>query len=133
MVQSTLFGLHELGMAKGDNVAIMGDNSLPWLCADLATLAGGLPNVVISPNVSDFTLSKILAHSRCRAIFMDALVARRLLAVKAQLPTLSHAMFLTTAPKSFAAVCHLPSCWSGADAVVSTNWINCWKQSSQII
>ncbi|HUC98519.1 MAG TPA: AMP-binding protein, partial [Candidatus Polarisedimenticolaceae bacterium] len=94
MVQSTLLGLHGLGMAKGDNVAIMGDNSLPWLCADLATLAGGLPNVVISPNVSDFTLLKILAHSRCRAIFIDALAARRLLAVRAQLPTLSHAIVL---------------------------------------
>jgi long-chain acyl-CoA synthetase len=81
-------------MAKGDNVAIMGDNSLPRLCADLATLAGGLPNVVISPNVSDFTLLKILAHSRCRAIFIDALAARRLLALKAQLPTLSHAIVL---------------------------------------
>jgi long-chain acyl-CoA synthetase len=92
MVQSALLGLHELGMAKGDNVAILGDNSLPWLCADLATLAGGLPNVVISPNVSDFTLSKILAHSRCRAIFIDAVVAPRLLAVKAQLPNLSHAI-----------------------------------------
>jgi long-chain acyl-CoA synthetase len=90
MVQSTLLGLHELGMAKGDNVAILGDNSLPWLCADLATLAGGLPNVVISTNVSDFTLSKILAHSRCQAIFIDAVAAPRLLAVKTQLPNLSH-------------------------------------------
>jgi long-subunit acyl-CoA synthetase (AMP-forming) len=60
-----------------------GDNSLPWLCADLTTLAGGLPNVVISPNVSDFSLLKILAHSRCRAIFIDAVAARRRLAVKA--------------------------------------------------
>jgi long-chain acyl-CoA synthetase len=94
MVQSTLFGLHQLGMARGDNVAIMGENSLPWLCADLATLAGGLPNVVISPNVSDHTLLKILAHSRCRAIFIDAVAARRLTAVKAQLPTLSHAIVL---------------------------------------
>ncbi len=92
MVQSTLFGLHELGMARGDNVAILGENSLPWLCADLATLAGGLPNVVISPNVSDLTLLKILAHSRCRAIFIDAVAARRLTAVKAQLPNLSHAV-----------------------------------------
>src|SRR5688500_20258770 len=90
MVQSALLGLHELGMAKGDNVAIMGDNSLPWLCADLATLAGGLPNVVISPNVSDFTLSKILAHSRCQAIFIDAFAAPRLLAVKTQFTNLSH-------------------------------------------
>lgn len=92
MVQSTLLGLHELGMAKGDNVAILGDNSLPRLCADLATLAGGLPNVVISPEVSDFTLSKILAHSRCRAIFIDAVAAPRMLAVKTQLPNLSHAI-----------------------------------------
>lgn len=92
MVQSTLLGLHELGMAKGDNVAILGDNSLPRLCADLATLAGGLPNVVISPDVSDFTLSKILAHSRCRAIFIDAVAAPRMLAVKTQLPNLSHAI-----------------------------------------
>jgi long-chain acyl-CoA synthetase len=94
MVQSALLGLHELRMAKGDNIAIMGDNSLPWLCADLATLAGGLPNVVISPNVSDFTLLKILEHSRCRAIFIDALAARRLLPLKAQLPILSHAIVL---------------------------------------
>ena len=92
MVQSTLLGLHELGMAKGDNVAILGDNSLPRLCADLATLAAGLPNVVISPEVSDFTLSKILAHSRCRAIFIDAVAAPRMLAVKTQLPNLSHAI-----------------------------------------
>ncbi|HEU4637306.1 MAG TPA: AMP-binding protein, partial [Candidatus Binatia bacterium] len=92
MVQSTLLGLHELGMAKGDNVAILGDNSLPRLCADLATLAAGLPNVVISPEVSDFTLSKILAHSRCRAIFIDAVAAPRMLAVRTQLPNLSHAI-----------------------------------------
>ena len=94
MVRSTVLGLHQLGMAKGDNVAILGDNSLPWLCADLATLAGGLPNVVISPNVSDATLSKTLTHSRCRAIFIDGVAARRLLAMKAQLPHLSHAIAL---------------------------------------
>ena len=52
MVRSTVLGLHQLRIVKGDNVAILGDNSLPWLCADLATLAGGLPNVVISPHVS---------------------------------------------------------------------------------
>jgi long-chain acyl-CoA synthetase len=33
MVQNTLLGLHALGMTRGDNVAILGDNSLPWLCA----------------------------------------------------------------------------------------------------
>jgi long-chain acyl-CoA synthetase len=94
MVRSILWGLHQLGMSKGDHIAILGDNSLPRLCVDLATLAAGLPNVVISPNVSDSTLLKILAHSRCRAIFIDAVAAPRLLAVKAQLPNLSHAIML---------------------------------------
>jgi long-chain acyl-CoA synthetase len=94
MVQNTVLGLHALGMTRGDNVAILGDNSLPWLCADLATLAGGLPNVVISPNASDATLLKILAHSRCRAIFVDAVAARRLLPLKARLPNLSYAIVL---------------------------------------
>jgi long-subunit acyl-CoA synthetase (AMP-forming) len=76
MMQNTILGLHALGIHKGDRVAIAGNNSLPWLCADLATLAGGLPNVVISPNVSDLTLSKILGHSRCRAVFIDGLAHR---------------------------------------------------------
>jgi long-chain acyl-CoA synthetase len=97
MVRSTLLGLNELGMAKGDNVAILGDNSLPWLCADLATLAGGLPNVVISPNVSDATLLKTLTHSRCRAIFIDGVAAHRLLALKGRLPHLLHAIVLNGA------------------------------------
>ena len=112
MVRSTLFGLHQLGLAKGDNIAIVGDNSLPWLCADLATLAGGLPNVVISPNVSNFTLLKILAHSRCRAIFIDAVAARRLLTVKAQLPNLSHAIVLDRSTEE------LPGCMSFAELLV---------------
>ena len=109
MVRSTVLGLHQLGMVKGDNVALLGDNSLPWLCADLATLAGGLPNVVISPNVSDFTLLKILAHSRCRAIFIDAVAARRLLAVKAQLPNVSHAIVFDRSAEE------LPGCMSFAE------------------
>jgi long-chain acyl-CoA synthetase len=97
MVRSTLLGLNELGMAKGYNVAILGDNSLPWLCADLATLAGGFPNVVISPNVSDATLLKTLTHSRCRAIFIDGVAAHRLLALKGRLPHLLHAIVLNGA------------------------------------
>lgn len=109
MVRSTVLGLHQLGIVKGDNVAILGDNSLPWLCADLATLAGGLPNVVISPHVSDLTLLKILAHSRCRAIFIDAVAARRLLQVKAQLPNVSHAIVFDRSAEE------LPGCMSFAE------------------
>ena len=79
---------------KADNVAIVSDNSLPRLCADLARLAGGLPNVVIAPTVSDRTLLKILTHSRCRVVFIDLVAAHRVLALKSQLPNLSHVIVL---------------------------------------
>ena len=84
-------------------------------------LAGGLLNVVIA-ECFGFTLFKILAHSRCRAIFMDALAARRGSLLKRNRHSVA-CYVLEAAPKSFAAMCHLPGCWSGADAVVSTNWI----------
>ena len=38
-----------MGLKKGDRVAIISENSLEWLCADMATLAGGFPNVIASP------------------------------------------------------------------------------------
>ncbi len=90
LTQSLLLALHELRLAPGDAVAIIGENSLPWLCADLATLAGGLPNVVVSPAMSDGLLLKVLAHARCRAAFVqDAAAARRLMNLQGQLPALS--------------------------------------------
>jgi long-chain acyl-CoA synthetase len=91
MVQNVLLALYAMGLAPGERVAIIGENSLEWLCADLATLAGGLPNVIVSPALSDVMLLKILGHSRCRAAFVqDATGVGRLLNLKSQLPTLSH-------------------------------------------
>jgi long-chain acyl-CoA synthetase len=91
LVQKLLLALRALGLARGERIAIIGENSLPWLCADLATLASGLPNVVVSPTLSDGMLLKILGHSRCRAAFVqNTTAAGRLLNLKGQLPALSH-------------------------------------------
>jgi long-chain acyl-CoA synthetase len=91
MVQNVLLALHAIGLEPGDRIAIIGENSLEWLCADLATLAGGMPNVVVSPSLSDVTLLKILGHSRCRLTFVqNATSVGRLLNLKSQLPALSH-------------------------------------------
>ena len=90
-VRNLIFGLYASGLNKGDMVALIGENSLEWLCADLATMAGGLPNVVISPSLSDAMFLKILGHSRCRAAFVqNAAGVGRLLNLKGQLPVLSH-------------------------------------------
>ena len=91
MVQKVLLALYAVGLAPGERVAIVGENSLQWLCADLATLAGGLPNVIVSPTLSDVMLLRILGHSRCRAAFVqNPTGVGRLLNLKSQLPALSH-------------------------------------------
>jgi long-chain acyl-CoA synthetase len=90
LVQNLLLGLYSIGVAAGDPVAIIGENSLEWLCADLATLAGGFPNVVVSPGVSDGMALKILGHSACCAAFVhNEAAVGRLLNLKGQLPALS--------------------------------------------
>ena len=94
-VRSAIFGLYALGLAKGDRVAILGENSLEWLCADMATLAGGFPNVVVSPRLSDTSVLKMLGHSRCRAVFAENETAvGRLLNLKGQLPSLEYIIAL---------------------------------------
>ncbi|HET9916334.1 MAG TPA: AMP-binding protein, partial [Candidatus Binatia bacterium] len=89
MVRHVLAGLCTLGILPGDTVAIIGENSLPWLAADLATLAGGFPNVVISPSLSDVMFAKVLGHAGCRAAFVqDGTTAGRLVNLQGQLPAL---------------------------------------------
>jgi long-chain acyl-CoA synthetase len=91
MVQNVLLALYAIGLTPGERVAIIGENSLQWLCADLATLAGGLPNVIVSPTLSDVMLLRILGHSRCRAAFVQNPTGiGRLLNLKSHLPALSH-------------------------------------------
>lgn len=91
MVQNILLGLYGLGLAPGDTVAIIGENCLERVGADLATLAGGFPNVVISPALSDGMFLRVLDHSKCRAAFIqNETGVGRLLNLKGQLPALAH-------------------------------------------
>jgi len=94
-VRAAIFALYSLGLNKGDRVAIIGENSLEWLCADLATLASGFPNVIISPGLSDTMMLKILGHSGCRAAFVEnETVVGRLLNLKGQLGSLEQLIVL---------------------------------------
>jgi long-chain acyl-CoA synthetase len=112
MVQNLMHAIFRLGIKPGETVAIVGENSLEWLCADLATLAAGLPNVVVSPTLSDVMLLKILSHSRCRAAFVqNAAGVGRLLNLKPHLPSLSHLVVMEDADAN------LPDTWSFARLV----------------
>lgn len=91
LVQNLLLALYSLGLHAGEPIAIIGENSRDWLCADLATLSGGFPNVVIAPALSNGLLLEILGHSACRAAFVqNSTGVGRLLNLQVQLPALSH-------------------------------------------
>jgi long-chain acyl-CoA synthetase len=98
LVRQVLLGLVSLGLQPGDRIAIIGENSLEWLVADLATLAAGLTNVVLAPALSDVMFLKVLGHSECRAAFVQGAAGiGRLLNLKGQLPALSHIVAMETA------------------------------------
>ncbi|MGZ8466382.1 MAG: AMP-dependent synthetase/ligase [Candidatus Binatia bacterium] len=95
LVGQVLLGLCAVGIAPGETVAIIGENSLPWLAADLATLAGGFPNVLVAPSLSDVMFVKVLGHAQCRAAFVqNAAVAARLVNLQGQLPALQRLIVL---------------------------------------
>ena len=90
IVQSLVLALADTGIARDHKVAIIGENCLEWLAADLATLAGGWASVVASPALSDAMLGRILSHAECRAAFVqNPKLVGRLLNLKGQLPMLS--------------------------------------------
>ena len=90
-VQGTMLGLYSLGLRKGERIAVLSENRVEWLCADMATLASGLPNVVVSPRLSDATILKVLSHSGARVVFVENEIGvGRLLNLKGQLPLLAH-------------------------------------------
>jgi len=89
-VHDAILGLYALGLKQGDRVAIIGENSLEWLCADMATLASGFPNVAMAASLSDSMALKMLRHSGCRAAFVaNETIVGKLLNLKGQLPELS--------------------------------------------
>ena len=91
MVQGLVLALADMGIARDHKVAIIGENCLEWLAADLAMLAGGWVSIVASPSLSDAMLGRILSHAECRAAFVqDATSVGRLLNLQGQLPMLSH-------------------------------------------
>src|SRR3990167_9040365 len=90
-VAQAMLGLSSLGLQRGERVGILAENRMEWLCADMASLASGLPNVVVSPRLSESTILKNLSHSGARGAFVgNEAGVGRLLNLKGQLPSLSH-------------------------------------------
>ena len=65
--------LLDLGLRKGDGVAILSKNCAEWFFADLAISMAGLISVPIYPTANEETISHVLRHSKARAIFVGKL------------------------------------------------------------
>ena len=65
--------LLELGMERGDRVAILSKNCAEWLIADVAISMAGLVSVPIYPTAGANTIRYVLEHSGSRAVIVGRL------------------------------------------------------------
>lgn len=61
------------GYQPGDTIAILAKNSAHWIIADFALMLGGFVSVPIYPTANQETISYILEHAECKAIFVGKL------------------------------------------------------------
>ncbi|WP_420319199.1 AMP-binding protein [Ekhidna sp.] len=65
--------LQELGLKKGDHVAILSKNCAHWFMADLAIMLGGFISIPIYPTLDADSINEILVHSESKAIIIGKL------------------------------------------------------------
>ncbi|WP_163935202.1 AMP-binding protein [Paraferrimonas sp. SM1919] len=68
-----LAGLNQLGIHKGDKVAILSKNCAEWFITDIALMMGGIISVPIYPTANTKTISYVIEHSEAKAIFIGKL------------------------------------------------------------
>ncbi|WP_420387221.1 AMP-binding protein [Roseivirga sp.] len=72
-VKTMVTALHNMGIRKGDHVALLSKNCAHWLMADLAIMAAGCVSVPIYPTLGAESIHEILVHSESKAIIIGKL------------------------------------------------------------
>jgi len=89
-------GLMELGLSRGDRVAILSTTRLEWCLADIGSILGGFVTVPIYPSNLPDQVEYILAHSRARAVFVeDEPQYNKVAGVRSRLPNLASVVMMT--------------------------------------
>ena len=90
-VRRLALGLQELGLARGDRVAILSENRPEWAIADWACLTLGMADVPVYPTLPAAQVTHILADSGASAIFVSTdAQAAKIAEIRAQAPELKH-------------------------------------------
>jgi long-chain acyl-CoA synthetase len=86
-VRRVALGLQELGLARGDRVAILSENRPEWAIADFACLTAGFADVPIYSTLPAEQMPYLLVDSGVRAVFVStAEQARKIAQVRGQAP-----------------------------------------------
>lgn len=90
-VRRLALGLQELGLARGDRVAILSENRPEWAFADWACLSLGMADVPVYPTLPAAQITHILVNSGAAAIFVSGDgQAAKIAEIRAQTPGVKH-------------------------------------------
>ncbi|HEX6967102.1 MAG TPA: long-chain fatty acid--CoA ligase [Gemmatimonadaceae bacterium] len=97
-VRHVALGLHALGVAPGEHVALLSENRPEWAIADYACLTSGTPDVPIYATLPPDQVAFILRDSNAVAIFVSTEAqARKVAAERHTLPALRHVIGFSSA------------------------------------
>ena len=90
-VRRLALGMRELGLARGDRVAILSENCPEWAFADWACLTLGIADVPVYPTLPAEQIPHILSNSGAVAIFVSTPAqAEKIARIRAGTPLLRH-------------------------------------------
>ena len=88
-------GLMDLGIAKGDRLALISEGRNDWVVSELGMLYAGAINVPLSVKIEQLSELRFrLAHSGCRMVIVSGSQLQKLREVKKDLPELENVIVL---------------------------------------
>jgi long-chain acyl-CoA synthetase len=116
-VRPLAFGLRELGVEKGDRVAILGNTRPEWTFFDFAALSIGATVVPIYQTNSPEECRYVLENSDSKVVVVeDAEQLEKVRQVRGQLPQLQHVVLMTGSADDAIAMADLASKGASGDA-----------------
>ena len=95
-VEEISAGLRQIGVEKGDRVAIVSENRPEWAFVDLATLCAGAVDAPVYPTLTAPQVHYILNDSDAKVAFVSAAQSAKLAEVREKLPCLKHVVSFDT-------------------------------------